>query len=134
MKPPMPTPIPSSASRIVRILIVDDMPQVRRDLRELIEFTKEIIVIGEAVNGLDAVRQIRILHPDVVVMDLEMPVMNGYEATRLIKQQGLAKRVIILTIHSGDAVVQRIQQAGADAYVQKGSGFKVLIEAILKSE
>jgi DNA-binding NarL/FixJ family response regulator len=132
MKPPMPPPVPSSGSRIVRILIVDDMPQVRHDLRELIELTKEIIVIGEAINGLDAIQQAEALHPDVVLMDLEMPIMDGYEATCQIKERHLAEKVIILTIHASDEIMQRVRQSGADKYLQKGVSVETLMNAIVR--
>jgi DNA-binding NarL/FixJ family response regulator len=132
MKPPKPSPIPSPGNRVVRILIVDDMPQVRHDLRELIELTKEIIVIGEAINGLDAIQQAETLHPDVVLMDLEMPIMDGYDATYQIKERHLAEKVIILTIHASDAIMQRVRQSGADEYLQKGVSFETLMNAIAR--
>lgn len=131
----MPTLTPSFLpnNRLLHVLIVDDMPQVRYDLRLLFELTGAIVVVGEAVNGMDAIRQAEDLHPDVVVMDLEMPLMDGCEAARLIKERGLAKRVIILTIHNRNEVEKRIQAAGVDAYVQKGAGYEVLIGAILQA-
>jgi DNA-binding NarL/FixJ family response regulator len=132
MKPPMPVPVPSSGSRIVRILIVDDMPQVRHVLRELFELTKEIIVIGEAINGLDAIQKAEALHPDVVLMDLEMPIMDGYEAANQIKERHLAEKVIILTIHASDEIMQRVRQSGADEYLQKGVSFETLVNAIAR--
>jgi two-component system, NarL family, response regulator LiaR len=132
MKSPMPTPVPSSGSRIFRILIVDDMPQVRHDLRELFELTKEIIVIGEAINGLDAIQQAEALHPDVVLMDLEMPIMDGCESTYQIKERHLAEKVIILTIHASDEIMQRVRQSGADEYLQKGVSFETMMNAIAR--
>jgi DNA-binding NarL/FixJ family response regulator len=132
MKPPNPTPVSLSGRRIVRILIVDDVPQVRHDLRELIELNQEIIVIGEAINGLDAIQQAEALHPDVVLMDLEMPIMDGYEATSRIKEHHLAKKVIILTIHASDEIIQRVRQSGADEYLQKGVSIETLMNAIAR--
>ena len=132
----MPNP-PSSANprhRPLRLLIVDDMPQVRQDLRGLLELYEEVVVVGEAVNGLDAIRKVGVLRPDVVVMDMEMPEMDGCEATLKIKEQSLAVKVIILTIHSGSMVEKRIREAGADAYVQKGTSYEVLIHAILQEK
>jgi two-component system nitrate/nitrite response regulator NarL len=132
----MPTPIPSRlpVRRLVRILIVDDMPQVRQDLCGLLEFFEEIVVIGEAINGLDAIRQVGILHPDVVVMDLEMPIMDGYQATRQIKEMDTPPKIIILSIHSGLEIERQVQQSGADALVQKGASVETLMTAILDSK
>jgi DNA-binding NarL/FixJ family response regulator len=132
MKPLLSTPISSSGRRILRILIVDDMPQVRHDLRKLIELSEEITVIGEAINGLDALQQAEALHPDVVLMDLEMPIMDGYEATCQIKEHHLAKKVIILTIHASDEIKQRVRQSGADEYLRKGVSFEILLDAIAR--
>jgi DNA-binding NarL/FixJ family response regulator len=131
---PTPTPSPLTDRRHVRILIVDDIPQVRQGLRALLEFNEEMVVVGEAINGLDAVHKAERLHPDVVVMDLEMPEMDGCEAASQIKGRGLAARVVILTIHSGKEVEERIKEAGADSYVEKGASYPVLIRAILQAE
>jgi len=114
----------------LRVLIVDDMPQVRQDLCLLLQVTGELEVVGEAANGLDAIQKAESLRPDVVLMDLEMPIMDGCEATIQIKERQLAKKVIILTIHSGDLIAERIQQSGADEYLQKGASFETLISAI----
>ena len=129
----MPDPTPSFLPnrRNIHVLIVDDMPQVRQDLRLLLELTGEIKVVGEAANGLDAIRQIEALHPDVVVMDLEMPEMDGCQATVALKKMDTAPKVIILTVHSGLEIEQRVQHSGADALVQKGASFETLMDAIL---
>lgn len=129
----MPTTSPSFLSnrRRIRLLIVDDMPQVLEDLHLLLDLSGQVEVVGEAINGLEAVRQIGPLHPEVVVMDLEMPVMNGCEATCQIKKMDAPPKVIILTVHSGNEIEQRIQQSGADLLIQKGAGFETLMAAIL---
>jgi DNA-binding NarL/FixJ family response regulator len=114
----------------LRLLIVDDMPQVRQELCLLLQVTGELEVVGEAINGLDAIQQAESLRPDVVLMDLEMPVMDGCEATIQIKERQLAKKVIILTIHAGDEIAERIQRSGADEYIQKGVSFEILIRTI----
>jgi len=129
---------PNSASsihrRILNVLIVDDIPQVRQSLRELLELSKEIEVVGEAVNGLDAIRQAEILLPDVIVMDLEMPEMDGCQATEKIKATDAAPKIIILTVHSGLDIDRRVQQCGAELLVQKGASYETLMAAILNSE
>jgi DNA-binding NarL/FixJ family response regulator len=117
-----------------RLLIVDDMSQVRSDLRTLLPLAGDILVIGEAANGLEAVHQAGVLQPDVILMDLEMPVMNGYEATRQIKNQSPACRVIALTIHGYPEALDKALQSGADAFIVKGAPLASLIQEILKEE
>jgi len=131
----MPTQVsPSITSRrCVRVLIADDMPQVRQELREALQLTGELEVVGEAANGLEAISQAEALRPDAVVMDLEMPVMDGFEATRQIKERGLAERVVVLSIHADSENLQRARQAGADVVIDKASRFTTLMSAIIVS-
>ena len=88
-------------------------------------------VVGEAQNGFEAIRQVQVLNPDVILMDLEMPIMDGYEATRRIKVNPLAPRIIILSVHSSLEDQQRAREAGADYFVVKGTGYEILLNAIL---
>ncbi len=123
----------------IRVLIVDDLPQVREGLATMLKLAARKIsptieVIGEAQNGSEAVRQALALHPDVVLMDLEMPIMDGYEATRRIKTEQPAPRVVILSIHAEPEVKQRIRAAGADDFIEKGASYQILISAILKRD
>ena len=115
---------------LTRVLIVDDMPQVRQDLRVLLQLSNEIEVVGEAGDGQEAIRQAEQLHPDVVILDLEMPVLNGLQATQQIKKFQLAPRVVILSVHSEQNDIEASFQAGADAFVQKGSSYITLMESI----
>jgi two-component system nitrate/nitrite response regulator NarL len=117
-----------------RLLIVDDIPQVRTELRTLLPLAGDIEIVGEAGNGLEAVRQAAILQPDVVLMDLEMPLMSGYEAARQIKQQLPACRVIVLTIHGYTEASEKVYRSGVDAFVVKGSPLASLVQEILKKE
>jgi len=117
--------------RALRVLIVDDVPQVRQELRGLLQLTSELEVVGEAANGREAVSQAEALRPDVVVMDLEMPVMDGFEATRQIKSCRPAPRVVILSVHASPQEQQRAREAGADGFVVKGASYQVLLNAIL---
>jgi DNA-binding NarL/FixJ family response regulator len=128
----MPTQISPSTSnrRLLRVLIVDDMPQVRQDLRLLLQLTGELEIVGEAANGAEAIGQAEVLCPDVVVMDLEMPVMDGYEAARQIKARCPACRVIALTVHDYEAARQRAFQAGVDIFMVKGAPVATLVQAI----
>jgi DNA-binding NarL/FixJ family response regulator len=124
----------TSASEIenplIRVLIVDDMPQVRQDLRVLLQLTNEVEVVGEAGDGQEAIKQAELLKPDVVIMDMEMPILDGLQATAQIKQRKLAKRIVILSVHSEPEDIKRAMHAGADAFIQKGSPYSILIESI----
>jgi len=123
----------------IRVLIVDDMAQVRHDLRTVLPLVGQaaglqIEVVGEAGNGQEAVQQAASLQPDVVLMDLEMPVMGGYEATRQIKACSPDCRVIALTIHSDETVRQQASQAGVDDFIVKGAPMDSLIHAMTKEK
>ena len=126
--PPMDT-IPEQPR--LRALIVDDNPQVLHDLRQLLELTSLVEIVGQAGNGLEAVRLAGEFHPDAIVTDLEMPVMDGYEATRQIKSRHPATRVIILSVHADPDEMQRAREAGADSFVVKGACLDELLDAIL---
>lgn len=125
--------------KTIRVLIVDDLPQVRQGLVSVLQLAARRIqptieIAGEAQNGDDAVRQARTLHPDVILMDLEMPVMDGFEATRQIKAEQPEARVIILSIHAAPEALQRAREAGADDFVVKGDSYLTLLNAILEKD
>lgn len=122
--------IPSPNDSKVRLLIADDVARVLQDLRRLLQLTGGIEIVGEAQDGQAAVRLAEELHPDVVLMDLEMPVLDGWEATRRITQQGLAGRVVGLSVHADPDSVRRAREAGADALVPKGASLAELMSAI----
>jgi DNA-binding NarL/FixJ family response regulator len=113
-----------------RILIVDDVPQVRRELRTLLPLLDAIDIVGEAGNGQEAIELATTLQPDVILMDVEMPIMDGVAATRSIKQQHPQCRVVILSIHTNEAVRTRARSAGADDFVDKGAPLATLLQAI----
>ncbi|MBV9525621.1 MAG: response regulator transcription factor [Candidatus Dormibacteraeota bacterium] len=102
-----------------RVVIVDDHAVVRRGLRELVRTLPECDPIGEAVNGEDAIRVVDELLPDIVLMDISMPVMDGVEATRAIMARHPDTRVIMLTSDSAESRVLGALEAGAAAYVLK---------------
>lgn len=114
----------------MRVLIVDDMPQVRRDLRLLLELSGDLEVVGEAANGREAIRQAAALRPEVVLMDLEMPVMDGYEASREIKMRWPACRVIAFSVHSYPGAREKARQAGADDFIEKGAPLSMILDKI----
>lgn len=116
-----------------RILIVDDLARVREGLRTVLELENDLEVVGEAADGLEAVDLAEVLRPDVVLMDLEMSGMDGFEATRQIKQRALAEGVVVLTIHGDGRARERAAAMGADAFVEKGIPIGELIEVIRTS-
>lgn len=114
----------------ITVLIADDHTVVREGLRKLLESETDIEVIGEAANGRNAVELTRKLHPDVVVMDIAMPQLNGLEATRQLRKIVPEAKVIILSAHSDDAYVEGVMALGANGYLVKQSSAHVLSEAI----
>jgi DNA-binding NarL/FixJ family response regulator len=121
-------------NHIVYVLLVDDAAQVRKELGQLLELSGQIRIIGEAGNGLEAVQLAAELTPDVVIMDLEMPIMDGFQATRRIKTQVPAPLVVILSVHAGPAVEDQASAAGADHFIVKGSDYQTLLDAILAKD
>jgi NarL family two-component system response regulator LiaR len=117
----------------LRVIVADDVPQVRQDLHLLLQLTGEVEVIAEAASGWEAILQAEALHPDVMVIDLIMPDMDGCQVAHTIKAFGLANRVVILSIHANPEDIERALQAGADAYIQKGADLSILVRAITGS-
>jgi len=115
----------------MRVLLVDDVAQVRHDLCTILTLTEGIEIVGEASNGQEAINLVKTLHPDVVLLDLEMPVMDGQESTRHIKALDPSCRIIMLTVHGDSEVEQRALQAGIDSFIVKGAPIEDLIRAVL---
>jgi NarL family two-component system response regulator LiaR len=114
----------------ISILIVDDHGVVRQGLRTYLELLDDIEIVGEAENGFDAVEQARLLQPDIVLMDLEMPQMNGVEATRQILALNERTKVIVLTSFTDDDLVFPAIEAGAKGYLLKDVNPAELHQAI----
>ncbi|MEU5001418.1 response regulator transcription factor [Streptomyces sp. NPDC021622] len=116
--------------RVVRVVLADDQPLVRAGLRVLMADSSELDVVGEAGTGADAVRLARDVRPDVVVMDIRMPGMDGIEATRLITAETDATRVLVLTTFDDDDYVYGALRAGASGFLVKDMALDDILAAI----
>jgi signal transduction histidine kinase len=114
----------------VKILLVDDHAPVRRGIRQLIELKTNFEIVGEGANGMEAVAQVDELDPDIVLMDMNMPIMNGVEATRTIKERHPAVKVLALTAFGEMPLVAAMVKAGAAGYLLKGGSAEELIDSI----
>jgi two-component system, NarL family, response regulator NreC len=114
----------------MRVVLVDDHPVVRKGLKALLEEQSAFRVVGEASDGAEAVAIIKKLKPDVAILDLKLPDMNGLQVTAEVKRQSPATRVIILSMHANDFYVDEAFRKGADGYVVKDALEREIIEAI----
>jgi DNA-binding NarL/FixJ family response regulator len=115
---------------LCRILVADDHAVVRAGLRTLLESRPGWQVCGEAANGREAVEMASKLKPDVAVMDIGMPLLNGVEATRQIRRVSPETEVLILTMHESEQMVEKVQEAGALGYILKDVADSTLISAV----
>jgi len=114
----------------VSIMLADDHPVVRRGLRTLLEAEPNFSVIGETGDGLESVRLVERLQPDVLILDLMMPGLSGLEALRIIRQRSPRTRVVVLSMHHNNAFVAEALKNGATGYVLKGSDEENLVRAV----
>jgi len=114
----------------LRILIVDDHAVVRRGVRSLLESEEGFEITGEATTGREAVDKARRLQPDVVVMDLSLPELNGLDATRQILKDSPRSEILVLTMHHSEELARDVLQAGARGYVLKSDADQSLIAAV----
>ena len=114
----------------IRILIVEDQRIVREGLRAVLEDEDEIVIVGEAANGQEALDLFAQLQPDVVLMDLQMPVMDGPEATRRIRELSPDARILVLTTYATDEFIFKALRAGAQGYLLKDASTNELLGAI----
>jgi two-component system response regulator NreC len=114
----------------IRVLIADDHAVLRAGLEALLNAEPDIEVVGEAADGEEAIRQVEVLEPDVVVMDLTMPHMNGLDAIDHIARRHLDTRILVLTMHEEEQYLMRVMESGAVGFVLKKQADIDLIEAI----
>lgn len=119
-----------SGSRVIKILVVDDHPFLRQGIVGAINSQNDMVLIGEASNGQEAIEQFRIHRPDVTLMDLQMPTMRGTEAIIAIRGEFPAARIVVLTAYKGDIQALRALKAGAVGYLLKNLLRKELLETI----
>src|SRR5215468_1196221 len=120
----------SSGSSPIRILAVDDHPVVRQGIAGLLGIQLDMTLVGEASNGREAIQQFRIHGPDITLMDLQMPEMNGIDALIAIRNEFPDAKVIVLTTYAGDVQILRALKAGAQAYLLKNTLYKELLETV----
>lgn len=118
------------ADKPIRILIVDDHPLLREGVAAILEDASDMSVVGEAGDGAEAVKQFRILQPDVTLMDLQMPGMNGLAAIMAIRADYPQARILVLTTYAGDVQAVRALKAGATGYLLKSSLRTEMLDAI----
>lgn len=114
----------------IKILIADDHSVVRSGLRMLFQRTPEFSIVGEAADGEEVVRLVSEQKPDVAIVDISMPKLNGIEATKIIKEQNPGVKVLILTVHENEGYIYQMMRAGASGYVLKNAEKKEIFDAI----
>lgn len=114
----------------INVVIADDHSLMRQGLKQIIELEEDMSVIGQATNGAEAIEVIKKLKPDVVLMDINMPVLNGLQAIQAIKDADIDSKIIVLTIHEDREYLFKTLQMGAEGYVLKDAEAGILISAI----
>ena len=114
----------------IRVLLAEDHETVRDGLKMLLQSQRDIDIVGEAADGQAAVARARSLKPQVIVLDISMPAMNGLEATRVLKETAPQVAVVVLTRHDDEAYIKELLGAGASGYVLKQSSFSELLRAV----
>ena len=114
----------------IKVVVADDHTILRQGIKALLDNQEEIEVVGEAKDGREAIKAIEELSPDVILMDIAMPGLNGLEATRRIKKKFPRTKVVVLTMHTNEEYIFQILNAGADGYLVKETAFQDLISAI----
>lgn len=116
----------------IAVLIVDDHPLLRQGLKTLLELEGEIRVVGQASNGPEALRLVDQLKPDVILLDINMPGMNGIEVAKIVREKHPAVAILVLTIHDNETYVKEMIRSGAKGYLLKDAEPREVIAAIKK--
>lgn len=116
--------------RQIRVLIVDDHELIRQGVRTIFAKDSRFVVCGEAANGKEAIQQVQTLNPEVMILDISMPVMGGPEAAAEIRRIAPKIKIVILTMHDSAQVRDQAQKAGADAFVVKSNVAVKLMETV----
>lgn len=116
----------------IKIILADDHTLIRSGLKALLSFSPEFEVIGEAEDGLSAIRQVEEKKPDILILDLSMPNMSGIDCIKEIRSRGLICNILVLTMYDDEEYIKEVMRAGADGYLLKKSADSELIEAIHK--
>lgn len=114
----------------IKVLIADDHDIIREGLKRIIDFEKDLVIVGEAGNGEKALAMIKLNKPDIVLLDLNMPIMNGIEVLKSIKDDGGVIKVIMLTIEADRKIIHKAIEIGADGYMLKDSAGAEIVNAI----
>src|SRR5882757_3461852 len=114
----------------IKLLLVDDHPVVRKGIRSCLDGLENLEIVDDATDGQEAVKKVRELQPDIVLMDIDMPNMNGLEATKAIRKEFPQTRVLILTVHTNKEYVLQIIRSGAQGYVLKDASPAELVRAV----
>lgn len=114
----------------ISILIADDHSIVREGLKQLLDLEEDFRVVGQASNGVETIEKVKDLNPDVLLLDINMPIMNGINALKKIKEEGLHTNVVILTLHEDREYLLETMQIGATGYILKDSDSVTLYKAI----
>ncbi|CAN7213555.1 response regulator transcription factor [Phenylobacterium sp. LjRoot225] len=122
--------MPESSTRPIRILVVDDHPILREGVALILEDRSDMVVVGEARDGVEAIVRFRELQPDITLMDLQMPGMSGLEAIKAIRAERPNARIVVLTTYDGDVQAVRALKAGAMGYLLKSSLRTEMLDAI----
>jgi DNA-binding NarL/FixJ family response regulator len=123
-------PATPGARKPIRVLLADDHPVVRKGLSSCLAHAQQVVIVGEATDGQDALRKARQLAPDLVLMDIDMPLLNGLTAADILRKENPSIKVLILSMHNDSDYVMRILQSGARGYILKQAPTDELIKAI----
>lgn len=120
-----------------RLLIADDHELVRRNLREIIEVKTECVIVGEAADGLEAVKLAKECAPDIAVVDISMPRLDGLGAARQIQKDSPKTKILILTMHDAEPIIAQIQRSGVQGYLLKSEaprGLPLAISSLMRDQ